>query len=83
MTSEQPPSWLSLFTSDGTPRRAVWTSVVVGTLLCAINHGDTLLSGAQPPWPKLILTYCVPYCVASWGAATAKRAAWIAAHPRQ
>jgi hypothetical protein len=50
--------------------RSVVTSVVVGTLLLAVNQGDLILSGAWPPsfaW-KVPLTYAVPFAVSTWGA---------------
>jgi hypothetical protein len=64
---------------DGTPKKAILTALVVGTLLTAINHGDTVLSGQTPPGWKVFLTYCVPYCVTTWGAVTGKRAQWLRA----
>ena len=51
-------------------RRSLWTAVVVGTMLTAINQGTTLAWG-HAPWAlawKIPLTYCVPFCVATWGA---------------
>jgi hypothetical protein len=51
-------------------RRSLFTAVVVGTVLTAINQGTTLLDGNLPAslaW-KIPLTYAVPFCVASWGA---------------
>jgi len=62
-------------TSDGVPRRSIWVMVVVGTLLNLINQGDALLGGGGVDWLKLALTYVVPYCVATYGAATARVAA--------
>ena len=59
-----------------TPKKAFLTALVVGTILTAINHGDVILSGSAPPPWKVILTYCVPYCVTTWGAITGKRAQW-------
>jgi len=59
--------------SEGTPRRAFKTALVVGTILVAINQGDVILAGALPVLWKVCLTYCVPYCVATWGAVGAKR----------
>ncbi|MEE8189089.1 MAG: nitrate/nitrite transporter NrtS [Kiloniellales bacterium] len=50
--------------------------IVVGSILTAINHGDVILAGEQPDYIKVALTYLVPYCVATYGAVTAKRAAW-------
>ncbi len=71
-----PPSLLQMIISDGTPKKAMFTAVVVGTFLTAINHGDVILSGSAPPSWKVILTYCVPFCVTTWGAITGKRAQW-------
>ena len=71
-----PPSIFQLIFSDGTPKRAFLTALVVGTVLTTINHGDTILDGLAPPVWKVLLTYCVPYCVTTWGAATGKRAQW-------
>jgi hypothetical protein len=44
----------------------------VGSILTAINHGDAILAGDLPPALKVLLTYCVPYCVTTWGALTGK-----------
>lgn len=57
----------------GTPRNALITSLIVGTILTAINHGSVILSGSMPELYKIILTYCVPYLVATWGAVSEKR----------
>tara|TARA_R110002167_G_scaffold65522_10_gene185491 strand:+ start:291 stop:539 length:249 start_codon:yes stop_codon:yes gene_type:complete len=67
------PSFWQLATGDGTPARACKVALVVGTALAIINQGDLVLSGGTPPAWKLILTYIVPYCVATWGAVTTKR----------
>jgi hypothetical protein len=51
-------------------RRSALTALVVGTVLTAINQGNILLEGTFPAtlfW-KIPLTYCVPFCVATWGA---------------
>ena len=70
------PSLRQMIFGDGTPKKAILTALVVGSLLTAINHGDVILSNLAPaPW-KVILTYCVPYCVTTWGAITGKRAQW-------
>ena len=71
-----PPSLPQMMLGDGTPKKAILTALVVGTLLTAINHGDLILSGLAPPAWKVLLTYCVPYCVTTWGATTGKRAQW-------
>jgi hypothetical protein len=54
--------------SDGVPRRSFVVAVVVGTILNLINQGDALLSGAPLDLTKIILTFAVPYCVATYGA---------------
>jgi len=51
-------------------KRSFLTAVVVGTILTAINQGTILADGDFPGalyW-KIPLTYCVPFCVATWGA---------------
>ena len=51
-------------------RRSLLTALVVGTALTAINQGNVILRGDLPAslaW-KVPLTYCVPFCVATWGA---------------
>ena len=54
--------------SDGVPRRSFFAALVVGTVLNLINHGDVLFGGAPVNWFKIILTYCVPYAVSTYGA---------------
>ena len=51
-------------------RRSISISLIVGTVLLAINQGDALLGGRWDPalaW-KAPLTYLVPFVVATWGA---------------
>jgi len=47
-------------------------ALLVGSILALINYGDRIFlhgnMGALD-WVKLALTYCVPYCVATYGAA--------------
>jgi hypothetical protein len=43
-------------------------AMVVGTLLNLINQGDALVAGGHINFVKVILTYLVPYCVATYGA---------------
>ncbi len=71
-----PPSLTQMILGDGTPKKAIYTALVVGTVLTAINHGDVMVSGPAPAIWKVILTYCVPYGVTTWGAITGKRAEW-------
>ncbi len=70
------PSWWHFAASEGTPGYALVMGLVVGTILTAINQGDVILAGEMPSPIKAGLTYMVPYCVATYGAVTAKRAAW-------
>ena len=65
---------LQLAFGDGTPKKAFFTALVVGSILTSINHGDLFLAGESPFWLKIVLTYCVPYCVTTWGAITGKLA---------
>ena len=73
-TSQQTAKLSALVFGDGTPRKALATALVVGTILTAINHGDTILLEQYPPIIKVLLTYIVPYCVTTWGAVTGKLA---------
>lgn len=51
-------------------RTSLLTALVVGTILTAINQGNVLLDGRFPAelWWKIPLTFCVPFCVATFGA---------------
>ena len=55
-------------------RQAILVALVVGTVLNLINQGDLIASG-DINWFKAVLTYLVPYCVASYGAYVGSRAA--------
>ena len=69
--------------SNGVPRRSFAVALIVGTILNLINQGDTLFGGVPLNLTKLLLTYVVPYCVATYGAVSyqlaAKRATVTAA----
>ena len=54
--------------SDGIPRRSLFVALVVGTILNLINQGDALFGEAAVNWTKAVLTYFVPYAVATYGA---------------
>ena len=62
-----------LATTDGTPRNALITACVAGTILTTINHGDLILKGDFPPLTKVALTYRIPFCVTTWGAVLGKK----------
>ena len=74
-SSMSQPSLLQLATSGGTPRRSLLTALVVGPILTAINQGDAVLAGTGLDWSKALLTFVVPFIVATVGAVQAKRAA--------
>ncbi len=80
MTDETAPRFPELALGDGTPKKALATALVVGTILTGINHGDAIVAGEFPPAVKVILTYMTPYCVTTWGAITGKRAQWRRDH---
>ena len=72
---QKPPEktkFLQLAFGDGTTKKAFFSALVVGSILTGINHADTILAGEYPSWPKVLLTYFVPYCVTTWGAITGK-----------
>jgi hypothetical protein len=54
-------------------RRSLIVAVVIGTVLNAINQGPEIVSGHWPIWWKLVLTYIVPFAVASYGSYAAFR----------
>ncbi len=55
--------------SDGVLKRSLIVTLIVGAILNLINQGDVLFGGGQVNWVKMILTFVVPYCVATYGAA--------------
>ena len=67
------PDLFELAFGDGTPKKALMTALVVGTILTLINHGDVILAGGSINYFKVVLTYCVPFCVTTWGALHGKR----------
>ena len=52
---------------QGILRKACLTSVVVGSALLLINHGDTIKAQEYPALWKIGLTYLVPFLVTIWG----------------
>lgn len=63
-----PASALRQALSPACARRSLGVTLVVGTLLNAINQGDLLLTGGDVSYVKLALTYLVPFCVSTYGA---------------
>ena len=54
--------------ADGVPRRSLVVALIVGTVLNLINQGDALFGEGHLNPTKIILTFAVPYCVATYGA---------------
>ena len=54
--------------SDGVPRRSFAVALIVGTILNLINQGDALFGQDHLNLTKIVLTFAVPYCVATYGA---------------
>lgn len=73
MTNISVNEFIKLAKTDGIPKKAFFTACIVGTLLIIINHGDIILKGQFPPFFKVVLTYCVPFCVTTWGAVLGKK----------
>lgn len=53
--------------------RSAAVAVVVGSALNAINQGPEVWRGEEVVVWKLLLTYCVPFLVASYGSYNALR----------
>ena len=53
--------------------RSFKVALIVGTALNLINQGDALLNDEHVNTFKCLLTYAVPYCVATYGAVAALR----------
>jgi len=67
--------WFKLAVRKDILSRGIKVGVVVGTLLTAINYGDVLLAGEFLPmmYGKILLTYCVPFCVSTYASVEAER----------
>ena len=65
------PQWskiVHICVSDGVPKRSLLVAIVVGTVLNLINQGDALIGHGHFDPVKAVLTFAVPYCVATYGA---------------
>ncbi|HEY3345375.1 MAG TPA: nitrate/nitrite transporter NrtS [Anaerolineaceae bacterium] len=67
--------WLKLCTTRSVRRRAFTTALIVGTILIAINYGETIAQGriGQPQIFRMALTVLVPYCVSTYSSVSAIR----------
>lgn len=66
--------WLSAAASYGIVRNAALTACIVGPILTAINQGDALIAGDGLDWLKVLLTFAVPYVVATVAGTNARLA---------
>ena len=66
-------------------KRAIYVSLVVGTILTTINQGDVLLAGALTPIvaAKILLTYLVLYSVSTFSARSANHVKDAIQQPRE
>lgn len=76
MKVEEALTRMNLFFKAALERGTVATSakvaLIVGSILALINYGDRILLYGDMralDWFKLAVTYCVPYCVATYGTA--------------
>jgi hypothetical protein len=63
--------FLAIATERGTIARSAKVALFVGSVLALINYGDRIFLRSDMravDWVKLAVTYCVPYCVATYGA---------------
>ena len=60
--------WISAAFSGAVVSRSLKVSLVVGTILVAINQGDSLIEGVikREFFWKVPLTFLVPYCVSTY-----------------
>jgi hypothetical protein len=64
--------FLAIATERGTVATSAKVALFVGSILALINYGDRIFlrfDMRAADWIKLAVTYCVPYCVATYGAA--------------
>jgi hypothetical protein len=72
------PSWIDVAAlkkafSPSVAARSLLVAIVVGSVLNIINQGTEVAGGKPIDIPKLLLTYAVPFLVASFGAYSAYR----------
>ncbi len=61
--------WIALAVRRDIALNSLKVCLVVGTILVSINYFDRLFSGelAGVDYFKMLLMYCVPYCVSTYG----------------
>ena len=65
--------WIAIAVRRDIVLNSFKVSMVVGTILVLINYFDRLFSGGLSglDFFKILLMYCVPYCVSTYGAVSA------------
>jgi Mg/Co/Ni transporter MgtE len=60
-------SFLTLALRESVIKRAIKIALIVGCILALINHGDRIIfqDMQSVDWFKILLTFCVPYCVST------------------
>ncbi len=68
-------AWLAVAWEASVRKRALKVALVVGSILAVVNHGDVVLTGQATTtvWIKIVLTFLVPYCVATYASVQAIR----------
>ena len=68
-------AWLAIAFEASVRKRALKVAMLVGSILAVINHGDAVISGnaTAATWVRIILTFLVPYCVATFASVQAIR----------
>jgi len=72
MNRKQMKTFLTVATERITIITSLKVSFFVGSILALINYGDRIFLRRDMyvmDWVKIAITYCVPYCVATYGAA--------------
>jgi hypothetical protein len=65
-------TFFQIATERGTVATSAKVALFVGTILALINYADRIFLRCDMralDWVKIVVTYCVPYCVATYGAA--------------
>ncbi len=66
-------SWLEVAMRPEVYRRSRRVALLVGTILVGINYFDRILIGelSASDYIKMLLTYCVPFCVSTHASVSA------------
>ena len=78
-TMEKLHEILGYCAAEGVPRRSFVVALIVGSVLNLINQGDAIFGAADVNLIKIVLTFAVPYCVATYGAVSIR----MSMRPRQ